>query len=209
MSDSPTTPAPAKQHKAWAWTKQREDAAALIAEGEKTMGQIAKQVKISLRQLTTWKRHPEFAERIQQLTDNFAAMAMQYSIGRRVTRLSEMDRRWRRLKQIVNERAASVEYQGVPGGETGLLMKLCKTVGSGRTAVEREEFVLDANLLREMREIEEGAGRLLGQIVIRTDLSSGGQPLPPTVIELRELPPRSADGDAAEPALCYSTGDAI
>lgn len=82
-------------------------------------------------------------------------------VGVRAARVAALNDRWLRLHALVDARAADPEAQAVAGGSTGLLIKTWK-MGAGKGAF-REEWVLDAPLLKELREIEKQAAVELGQ----------------------------------------------
>ena len=53
------------------WTRRRKKAAALVADGG-FFREIAVKVGISDRQLRRWRRHPEFAARVDALLEGYA-----------------------------------------------------------------------------------------------------------------------------------------
>ncbi len=106
-------------------------------------------------------------------------------------RVRALEDRWRRLRQVIAERAASAEMQGVPGGTTGLLTHTVKGIGSGDHFQAVDEYAVDTNLLRELREIEKQAAQELGQWTEKhehTGADGGPISLEPAVEELRKLP---------------------
>lgn len=68
---------------------------------------------------------------------------------------------WERLRQLATERGA--DMPDVPGGKTGLLVRRIKSIGSGPSAREVEEYELDGVLLKEYREFMKQAAQELGQ----------------------------------------------
>jgi len=87
-------------------------------------------------------------------------------IQRREVRLAALNERWCKLLSIMDERGESEEAQAIPGGSSGLLVKTWK-MGSTKDAI-REEWVLDKDLLRELREIEKHVATELGQWTEKT-----------------------------------------
>jgi hypothetical protein len=71
--------------------------------------------------------------------------------------------RWNRLRQVIAARAADPDHAKAPGGDTGLLVRKLKQIGSGESARTVEEYEVDAALLREAREHEKQAAQELGQ----------------------------------------------
>lgn len=146
----------------WSWTSPKQRAAALLAEDELTDEEIADEVGVIRRTIARWKLVPEFAARVRELADDLGGVARRYAIGRKSRRMREMDRRWRAMRAVIDERAASPEMLGVPGGSSGLLVRTVKVVGSGPAAQTVEEFAVDTGLLREIREVEKQAAAEAG-----------------------------------------------
>ena len=123
---------PAKAPQPFHWTARREEAAALLAADELTDEEIAARAGVTRRQLTNWKRHPDFATRIQAIARRIGDLAAKHAIARRHRRVARLQDRWDRLDQVVQERAADPQMQDVPGGKTGLLVRRIKVIGSGQ-----------------------------------------------------------------------------
>lgn len=146
-------------------TERHHTAASLVAADDLTDEQIAAEVGITRRQLTTWKRHPDFGALVQQHLEAFRRRVESRGIASRYRRVASQDERWRRLQRVIDERAADVdsgtyvdevgEDRTVPGWGTGLLVRQEKPHGI--------EFAVDTGLLKEMRELEKHAATELGQ----------------------------------------------
>lgn len=147
----------------FAWTAQREDAAGLVAADERTNAEICAQVGISRQTLANWKNSPEFAARVEEHRADYRATVRSRGIARLERRVEALHDRWVRMRRIIEERAADRELAGVPGGTTGLIVKHTKAAGSGETFQLINEYVVDAALLRELREHEKQAAQELGQ----------------------------------------------
>jgi hypothetical protein len=80
----------------------------------------------------------------------------------RQKRIADMDQRWRKLQDLVRQRAKSPEMASVPGGRTGLLRR-GKVVRSRHSDEFRAGYVLDTALLRELRRLERQVAKVLGQ----------------------------------------------
>lgn len=182
------------------WKKPQEEAAALLAADELTDEEIGRRVGVSDRQMRTWKKHPEFAARIEELAREMGEVARRYAITRRARRLKGYDDRRERMLKLIEARAA--EHAGAPGGATGLLVMTTKSVGSGPGAQVVDEYAVDAALLKELRELEKQAAVEAGQWSekAQVDLTSKGQRLPLGFLQFgdREAPPHD-DDDGAEP----------
>ena len=154
---------PAKAPQPFHWTARREEAAALLAADELTVEEIAARAGVTRRQLTNWKRHPDFAARIQAIARRIGDLAARHAIARRHRRVARLQDRWDRLDRVVQERSADPQMRNAPGGKTGLLVRRIKVIGKGQAAREVEEYELDAALLREEREMAKQAAIELGQ----------------------------------------------
>jgi hypothetical protein len=145
------------------WTEQRDKAARLVADGRKTEASIAAEVGISTRTLERWRTQPEFQERVERYIQAAEVKARECAIARKMARVAALQERWQALQQIRAERGQALAGQGIPGGETGDLVRSVKTIGQGERAQVVTEYELDAALLRELRAHEEQAARELGQ----------------------------------------------
>jgi hypothetical protein len=145
------------------WTKQRDRAAQLCADGRLTDTRIAAQVGISTRTLERWRTQPQFQEQVAAFIQAAEAKARECAIARKMARVAALQERWQALQQIRQERGQALADQGIPGGSTGDLVRSVKQIGSGPTAQVVTEYELDAALLRELRAHEEQAAKELGQ----------------------------------------------
>jgi hypothetical protein len=160
-------------------TGRKGRAALLLAQEELTHEEISNQVGISRRQLFRWKQHPDFQAQVRELAAEMGELALRYAIGRRARRLKALDERWHALEKrrlqiqrVIQERAGHPDVAGKPGGETGLVVRQLKAVGSGPAAQVVEEYPVDVALLREevalckeMAAHERQAAQELGQWV--------------------------------------------
>jgi hypothetical protein len=144
-------------------TERHHRAAALVAADDLTDEDIAAQAGITRRQLTAWKQHPDFDALVQHHLDVFRRRVESRGIASRHRRVASQDERWRKLQQVIAERASDAAWADVPGWTTGLLVHQTKQIGSGANAQVVDEFAVDTGLLREMRELEKHAATELGQ----------------------------------------------
>jgi hypothetical protein len=149
----------------FAWDAARTEAAYLLAEGRLTKEQVAAKVGVERHSITRWLRHPHFRAKVEANATELGDAVVRRGIARRVRRVQALDDRWERMKAVIDARAADPSMQGVPGGRTGLLVRTAKSVGSGPSAREVEEYAVDTGLLRELREHEKQAAQELGQWV--------------------------------------------
>lgn len=156
----------------FAWTKAKAEAAILLAENVLPDVQIAARAEVSDRQLRTWKQHPDFVARVAEHVAEFEASTLRYQIAKRRKRVEALNRRWLRLQDVVDARAAAYgddPKAGAPGAGTGLLVRQYKSIRSGTSQLGDpeyetvEEWVVDTALLKEIREHEKQAAQEVGQ----------------------------------------------
>ena len=158
-----TTPPP------FSWTKPKELAAALVAADALSDEDIGVKCGVSRQTLACWKKHPEFAGRVREHVEAFRASVRARGIAVLENRVHRLNADWQRMQALRAARAT--DLSGVPGGETGLLVRREKMIGSGVMAERVEEYEFDAALLRELRAHEEQAAKELGQWTDKTELS--------------------------------------
>ena len=144
-------------------TERHEQAATLVAADDLNDEQIAAEVGISRITLSRWKQHPDFDALVQHHLDVFRRRVESRGIASRHRRVASQDERWRKLQQVIAERAADDAWSDVPGWTTGLLVHQTKQIGAGANAQVVDEFAVDTGLLKEMRELEKHAATELGQ----------------------------------------------
>jgi hypothetical protein len=145
------------------WTATRAEAAYLLAEDQLTDDQIAERLRLNRRTLTRWKDCPGFQARVAEHRDAIEQAITSRGIARRARRVEALDRRWEKMRSVIDARAADPDMAAVPGGPTGLLVRSYKQVGEDRV----EEYEVDAGLLRELREHEKQAAQELGQWAVK------------------------------------------
>lgn len=142
------------------WTARRERAATLMAEGELTVDEIAEQCEVNRCTLYEWKANAEFRARVGELVDEIRAAIRSSGHAVIENRVASQKDRFRRMQQVIAERAKAPEMADVPGGKTGLLCRDIKSIGDGATV---DVFSVDTGLLKEMRELEKHTAQELGQ----------------------------------------------
>lgn len=147
----------------FAWTQNALIAAQLVAEGDLTQHQIAERADVTRQTLYVWRKAPEFASRVNELREEFRQAIRQRGIAIIEKRVEAQNDRWRRLQRIISARSEDPAYHEVPGGDTGLLGRVAKWVGTGDNREFVVEYELDAALLREIRELEKQTAQELGQ----------------------------------------------
>lgn len=174
------------------WSKRHEQAAVLVADDRLTDEQIAEQIGISARMLYIWKAHPEFAAKVSEHVEKFAAVTLKRGIARRERRVEALNDRWKRMLRVIDERAEDPDISHVAGGTTGLIVHDVKGVGKGDDFQLIDIYGVDTGLLKELREHEKQAAQELGQWTEKQEhTGKDGAPLTFTIsID------RKDDGDA-------------
>lgn len=108
---------------------------------------------------------PEVDKRVREVQSEIGSKLEKATIRDINERIREYERRWDRMRTVIEERAVAPEMQQIAGGRTGLLVRTEKGIGSGEKAVIVEEFAVDTGLLREIRELELQVSKELGQFV--------------------------------------------
>lgn len=109
--------------------------------------------------------------RIAELSGEVCSAAVADAVMSRDERLERLTARCRALDEVVAARAKDPEMLGVPGGSTGLLVKIWKT---GREV--RAEFQVDHALLRELRQTEFQISQELGEHKTAVEIRSSDIP---------------------------------
>lgn len=145
------------------WTNERFLAAQLVADGDLTYPQIAERAGVTRETLLNWRKRPEFASRVEELREDFRQAVKSRGIAIKEKRVESQNSRWRKIHQIINERAVDPAMQGVPGGQTGFVVRQLKSIGSGENTQIVAEYPVDVALLKELRELEKLTAQELGQ----------------------------------------------
>ena len=165
------------------WTKVRTDAAVLVAENALNDADIADRLGVSRKTLFRWRQHPEFSARVADHVSDFEASTLRYEITRRRRRVAALQGRWEKLQAIVEQRAGCFG-DDAPGADTGLLVRQYRSIRSGTSESGDPEYetvtewVLDAPLLKELRETEKQAAQEVGQWTEKREVvGPGGGPI--------------------------------
>ncbi len=172
----------------FAWNTQRERAALLVADDQIPDEGIAAQVGVTRRQLARWKVHPDFQARVTEHVEAQREALKAEGIAARQNRVDALNDRWRRMQQVIEERAESPSTAQVPGGSTGLIVHDVKGVGKGDDFQLIDLYSVDVGLLKELREHEKQAATEVGQWSEKRELTgSDGAPIVFTIaIDRRE-----------------------
>jgi hypothetical protein len=143
--------------------QHRDKAAQLIASGAVTKTDIAKQCNISRPTLYCWMECDDFIAAVEHYQKKIERAILKTGIAVKVNRLRAIDDRWERMQRLINARAEDLQHVA-GGGDTGMLVRRYKSIGSGAMAEKVEEYEFDAALTKEMREHERQAAEELGQL---------------------------------------------
>lgn len=155
------------------WTGKRLKACQHVAEDALTDEQIAADVGVTRQTITNWRKHPEFEARRKALVSELQERVKQEGLGRLDKRKAAAEDRHRRMTQVILARADEMADE-VAGGESGLLVRQYKSIGTGPNARQVEEYHVDAVLLRELREIEKQIAQDAGQFAEKQEISGPG-----------------------------------
>jgi hypothetical protein len=162
----------------WVWSQRKEEAALEVALDKLTNPEIAALVGISPRALDKWKVAPEFMERVAQHRDAIRERICSTgyaSIERRVQELGELLDRY---KAVMAARAEEYGKKSskVPGGDTGLIVRNFRVIGSGPNSRVVSEYVFDRGLSAEFRATLDDIAKEVGGRINKADVTTGGQP---------------------------------
>ncbi len=145
------------------WDSRHERAAERLADGQLTDVLIAEEAGLTVSRLGQLKHQPYFRSRVEHYLSVAQAAIEAEGIANRANRVASQNERWRKLHQVVSERAADPVHQRIPGYRTGLLVHTVKGIGKGEDFRVIDLYEVDAALLRELRELEKHAATELGQ----------------------------------------------
>jgi hypothetical protein len=99
--------------------------------------------------------------RVAQIQVELSAGTIALEISSRNARVRALQNRWDRMRQVIEQRAASPDFAKVPGGPTGLLFRdlRCK---------DTPVYKIDTGLLAELRAHEQQAAQELNQWQTKT-----------------------------------------
>lgn len=137
--------------------KSRETAIVLLAEGDKSAGEIAEACGVNRRTIIRWQQEPEFAERVQSLKESNKTQLEGDGVRRKDNRINIYQDTIDRIQTLIKERADEMADE-VAGGGTGLLTKDYK----GKDA-DRAVYKFDAALVTQLNATLRQAAQEMGQ----------------------------------------------
>lgn len=139
--------------------EREETAAQMLARSDLTQEEIIAETGIPSTTYYRLKKNPAFIARVRDLQDEMRVGVRGRGIGSVENRVLALQDRWRRMKRIIEERAADPKMQNIPGGKTGLLVHNVKGVGDCIIDL----YEVDTGLLSAMCQHEKQAAQELGQ----------------------------------------------
>lgn len=140
-------------------------AVAFVVADDFSDEKIAEQVGVSRATIARWKKLELFKAACAKTIEESEKTILSVPIAQRRRRVDALQDRWKRMRRVIDARAADETMHVVPGGETGLLTRQYRGIGHGESFTMVEEFSVDTGLLREMRELEKQAAQEVGQWV--------------------------------------------
>lgn len=153
------------------WNKASTRAAQLVAEDALTDEQIADQVGWSRASLTRLKRRPEFQARVASIVADTAAALKAKGIAEAQARIDDHVDLHKRLRQIIEERAADETWADKPGWKSGLLVHNIKQVGAGPYASTVDVFDTDTALVNTINANKKQIAQERGQWAEKRELT--------------------------------------
>jgi len=147
--------------------ENRRAAVELLAQGRLTDDAIAERIGVTRMTLHRWRKDPAFAAAVQDAADAIVKALRDEGIANKDNLIAGQIARHTLMVQVIEARAEAnrkrnaavaagrggdLDFDGyaAAGAETGLLAHTITYLRDGR----REEWAVDASLLRELRELE-------------------------------------------------------
>jgi len=176
MPDIPKRPYTRRGEK-FAWTRNRELAAQLVAEDRLTNVEIGARCGVVDRQLERWKEIPEFRARVAEHLATYRAKITADGLADRINQIAFIKSRLADIHGIVESRGLLAVASGdwnAPGASTtqrGLQAHTVKSIGSGAKQQTVHEFALDTALIAEERALLQHLSILMGDWKQKVQLS--------------------------------------
>ncbi len=160
-------------------SKQKIEAAVLVAQDELSDEKIAEQIGVTRRTLANWKKDREFSDYVDEENRQVQAAMLRLDIAKRHKRVSILDDLLQKSLTVISERAQMYaaddgelltgfdedEYGTPAGGRTGLLTRQVKILGTGEHQIKTIEYQVDTGLVKQITSLMEQAASELGQKV--------------------------------------------
>lgn len=130
----------------WVWSPRRRKAAKLIAEGELTLEEVARECGVSDRTIYRWKNVPDFDAYVRELEDAIREDAKRY-LGRQALRaamrLAELSRTGKAADRVklqatveILNRCGVIAVQGIEVNEGQPIVAILPPVEHGKSNLD-------------------------------------------------------------------------
>lgn len=162
----------------------------MVAEG-KNLAEISSATKAKPQTISNWKKKPEFIERVEEIRKEMAEALKRAGLRVKEYRLNKLNDLLERIDMIIEGRAN--DMSGIPGGDSGLLIRKYKSVG-GFYGEKVTEYAFDAALVSEIRELMKQAAQEVGEWTEKTELSGPNGSTPVLNVIVNGSPATPAPG---------------
>lgn len=169
----------ASQPRRFMWDHKRTRAADLMTDTRYSERDICDMTGLAMPELRWLQTQPDFMDAFEAAKAEQTRRVMNTGVASREFRINQLNRRHQLLSRLMDQRSASMDPEseffdaetlGVPGVDTGLLVKKTRGIGSGPTMMIVNDFELDRGLLSAFKEIEEHVGKETGQLMERRQI---------------------------------------
>lgn len=139
------------------WDVNQEQAAVDLAEGSRSMREIARRAGVNEMTLWNWRQHPEFKAKVEEHRKVFAGMVLTYGLTQKATRLQALQDQYDQIMAVVEARGRDLEdrYPEVPGGATGYVYPKNTAYGT--------EYLIDTKTAALLNDIRKQAAIEVGE----------------------------------------------
>ena len=155
------------------WTEKSLRAIDLLAEGRLSWDKIAEKTGTHRNTLKAWKKHPTFAARLEETIAEIRLRMTERAIARKEHRINTYNDLMFRVMDVFDARAADTSMAMIPGGDTGLLVRRFKMIGSGENATEVQEYDIDTPSVKALLDTMKQAAIEVGEWDVKSPPVSG------------------------------------
>lgn len=164
---------------------KKHQAAILFAEGLHSERQIARELNVARSTLQEWKDHPDFIEVQAEYEREVRTEALHLAIANKTERIRVLDMLHRKTIEAIEARASAFQSDDdpishaarvfgdapPPEAATGLFAAKRSISATGKPVTD---WVFDASLVKEIRELEKQAAQELGQWSEKSEVTTDG-----------------------------------
>jgi hypothetical protein len=155
-------------------TPRQRKAAQLIAADEMEDQQIAALVGVTPRAVAAWKIRDDFKAEVNRILAAYNEKIQRRGIALRMKRVERLNDLHERSVQVIEQRAQDPALAGVPGGNTGMVVKSYRNIVNPKTGklVGAPVHEYDTGIVRSILDIEKQAALELGQLPNETPIGA-------------------------------------